>query len=762
MELKLSNLPSELTNNGLFCTWKFQPQRGKVPYDPVTNNLAKSNDKTTFHNYQTILMYVPQYYGFNSQGQVTGGLGLGIFNGFSAIDIDDCIDKETGVVSDMALDIVDFMKSYTEYSPSGTGLRILFKTPTNFDKERYYIKNSNNNLEIYISEQSPRYVTITGNRFNDEYVNINELDITYVLDKYMQRNTKTYKKVPTIKITDIDSRIDKALTNDPLFNDIYHSKADGFDGRGNETDLKFMNMLARILNGDTEAMNIAFMGSPYYHSKDDAHKNKWEVRESYRLETISKAVGNYHQQRLYATETFAFNDTTNATQFAKAYQGRVRWNIENNVWMLWNGEYWEVDMFDRIKQYAEIVIEQMRQQVLNETNLETRKKMTQNINRILNTHGKQAMITEAKHLDGIPITNNMFDHDKDSINTADGIINLKTGDVTPHDPNALHSKYIPYKVDNNPPKLWLKFLSETYLDNPELIDYVQRLIGYTLTGHTTEQSWYVFFGDGSNGKSLLWEIVLKLIGSYGNTATAELLIDNKYAGDKNEQQLARLVGARLVIVEETEQNAKLKESTIKNLTSSYGDVVARVLYGMQFSYRPQFKTIMTTNYKPIIRGMDHGIWRRTKLIPHNIVVPDSKQDRLLGHKLEQELPQILSWAIEGAKKYYESGLNEPKVINDQVSEYKSDMNVIERWIIDNCEQDHEYRETSSNLYKNFLKYVSDNNEPMKIARNAFGTALKRKFESKRVMGAHSFLGVRLRTKSLEEKYNEAEILDEAA
>ena len=161
--------------------------------------------------------------------------------------------------------------------------------------------------------------------------------------------------------------------------------------------------------------------------------------------------------------------------------------------MLWNGEYWEVDMFDRIKQYAEIVIEQMRQQVLNETNLETRKKMTQNINRILNTHGKQAMITEAKHLDGIPITNNMFDHDKDSINTADGIINLKTGDVTPHDPNALHSKYIPYKVDNNPPKLWLKFLSETYLDNPELIDYVQRLIGYTLTGHTTEQSWYVFF-----------------------------------------------------------------------------------------------------------------------------------------------------------------------------------------------------------------------------------------------------------------------------
>ena len=142
------------------------------------------------------------------------------------------------------------------------------------------------------------------------------------------------------------------------------------------------------------------------------------------------------------SESFAFNDSGNARLFVNAFSDKIKYNIDNKVWTIWNGNYWEVDRFGRIKLFAETVIEQMRIQALNETSIEIKKKMNSNINRVLNTHGKDAMIKEAQHLDNIPTSNNMFDIDKYSINTKSGIIDLRTGDIVPPDKNLMHSKYI--------------------------------------------------------------------------------------------------------------------------------------------------------------------------------------------------------------------------------------------------------------------------------------------------------------------------------
>ena len=241
------------------------------------------------------------------------------------------------------------------------------------------------------------------------------------------------------------------------------------------------------------------------------------------------------------------------------------------------------------------------------------------------------------------------------------------------------------------------------------------------------------------------------MGNYGSTTSSDLLVDNRYSGGNAEQRLATLIGARFVMVEETESNDRLKESTIKNLTSDYGEITARFLYGNEFSFKPVFKLIMATNHKPIIRGTDHGIWRRIKIIPHNIIIPDNKQDKMLGGKVKaKELPQILGWAVAGAVEYFKNGLQEPVVISDQVAEYRSDMNIIERWIIDNCEKDPNYSESSAVLYKNFVEYTKENNE-YTLTQNMFSTNLGKKFERARLRNARSFKGIRLRTKDIIEK-----------
>ena len=176
------NIPNELKINGLWCAWRLTA-KGKEPFNVANGYRAKSNDKSTFNTFQKVMENLHEYYAFNDKNECTGGLGLGIFNGFSAFDIDDCRDTATGKLSDMADEIINYCQSYTEISPSGKGVRIIIKTNTPLDKDKYYINNRNIGLEVYISDNTNKYVTITGNILfpND----IKTVDIQYILDKYM-------------------------------------------------------------------------------------------------------------------------------------------------------------------------------------------------------------------------------------------------------------------------------------------------------------------------------------------------------------------------------------------------------------------------------------------------------------------------------------------------------------------------------------------------------------------------------------------------
>lgn len=731
-----NNIPDELKDEGLWCCWRLT-EKGKQPFDPVSGNMARSNDPSTFHTFKTALEHLHNYYSFDEQGNATGGLGLGVFRGFSAIDIDHCIDDD-GVMNDMAKDIVDYCQSYTEISPSGKGIRIIIKTDTELNKETHYVNNRKIGLEIYLSDQTNKYVTITGNVLYSS--KIATIDIRYILEKYMKK--ETYESVMrTEQKTDITFDINN-YTSDSKLQSLWYGVAPGSGANESELDLALVSKISFYLQGDLEKVNEAFMSSPYYTSKDPEHKRKWEVRSDYRNRTLRQSLKTLSTVST-TPDKLTLTDTGNAHRFVQMFGDKIRFNVDNKRWMFWNGKNWQTDVYGNIKNYAEVVIERMRLQAKSENDEDTRKAMLQNVRRALQSSGKVAMIKESEHVEGIPVTNDDFDQNPFLFNTGTGVVDLKTGDIEPHSKDLMLSRYTPYEVKVGTPKRWLEFLGEVFEHDSDMIKYVQRIMGYSMTGSTKEQVMFMLIGDGSNGKSLMLEIMNEALGSYGATSNVEILLEKKSGGGENRGEIARLAGVRHVVTDEAKLGDKLNESAIKTLTSGIGKIVARFLYGNEFEFTPIFKIFMASNYKPTIRGTDHGIWRRIKVVPFKVVIPDEKQDKDLKAKLIREMPQILNWMIEGAIEWQRIGLASPKKIEKETNEYRSEMDVVQRWLEETCMFDSEYRESSSELFKNFSNYVQTNKE-YQLSHTMFGRNLSKKFQKRVYGGTTYYVGLKLK------------------
>ena len=750
--MNFENIPQELKVDGLWCAWKLIPGKGKVPFDVVTGDYARSNDKTTFHGFKRAFGVIHRYYGFNSKNEMTGGLGLGIFNGYSAIDIDNCRDFETGKLNDIAEDVIDFCSSYTEISPSGTGVRIILKTDTVIDKEYFYINNRKNGLEIYISDNTNKFVTITGNTIypND----ITKVNLQYVLDKYMKKKDKPV--VTDIENLKLDQRLKKPLQKDKKLIKLWNTVAPGSGSNESEIDLALCNKLAFYLDGDKEQTNKMFIISPYFMSKDDAHRNKWIDRHDYREMTLDKAVETVTEIKMRGYDENDFNDTGNAYKLIEKFGDNVRFNVDNGRWMLWNDRYWQTDIYNNIKNFAEIIAEDFKQQALIADDNEERKAIYRNVKRILSSSGKSAMLKEAEHIPNVPVSNNDFDTDPDVVNCESGILNLRTGEIVEHDKNKMLSKFTSYSLTEESPKRWLKFLDDIFEGDQEIIDYVHKVAGYSLTGSMREQSMFILIGDGANGKSLFLEIINLVCGSYGATSNVEILIEKRNT-TANLGDVARLNKIRNVVTDETKIGDKLNESAIKTMTSGIGKIVARFLYGNEFEFTPIFKMFMATNHKPTIRGTDHGIWRRLKVIPFNRVFEEHEQNKNLVNELKEELDAIFTWVVKGAKRWYEEGLQEPEKLKNAIREYRTEMDLIQRWIDEACDVGENLRETSKDLFDNFSNYTTINKE-YQMSQTLFGRNMSKKFKKRRLGGAMYYEGIRLKQDSIywlsKEEYDE--------
>ena len=287
--------------------------------------------------------------------------------------------------------------------------------------------------------------------------------------------------------------------------------------------------------------------------------------------------------------------------------------------------------------------------------------------------------------------------------------------------------------------LWLAFLEKIFGGNAEIIGYLQRAVGYSLTGDTREQCLHLLHGSGSNGKSTFLEVLQALMGDYGVQADFATFVEKKGDGPRND--VARLAGTRMVRSSEIGEGKRLNESLVKSLTGQ-DTIAARFLYSEAFEFRPTFKLWLAANHKPVIRGTDHAIWRRVRLIPFTVTISESEKDETLKDRLIAELPGILRWAVEGCHLWLERGLHPPDAVTVATTAYKNESDILGTFLEECCEIGSGLEVSATELYTAYKRWAHENGE-FELSQTAFGRRIEERGFDVRKNGVKYRRGLRL-------------------
>lgn len=271
-----------------------------------------------------------------------------------------------------------------------------------------------------------------------------------------------------------------------------------------------------------------------------------------------------------------------------------------------------------------------------------------------------------------------FDKDQWLFNCDNGTLDLRNGEFRAHQQEDMITNISPVQYD---PKsdcpLWQEFLATVLAGNQELIAFLQRAAGYSLTGSTAQHCFFMLYGNGRNGKSTFLEVLQHVLGTYGQSTSMEIFLAKNQEGIPND--LAALCNARFVTGVETEDGRRLAEAKVKQITG--GDTIAaRFLHKEFFQFQPQFKIWIGTNHRPVIRGTDEGIWRRIRLVPFTVYIPDGKVDEKLKDKLLSEASGVLNWMLAGLAEYRLGGLMEPEAVIAATDDYRKAEDWLQRFL----------------------------------------------------------------------------------
>lgn len=380
---------------------------------------------------------------------------------------------------------------------------------------------------------------------------------------------------------------------------------------------------------------------------------------------------------------YAHTDMGNAERFVNQHKQNIRYCPVTRAWYIWDGARWEEDRKNIVYHLARLTVRSIPKEADNYPDDDARRQEV--LKWAYKSESKErvrAIVELAKSDQSIVVKPDDFDKNHWLFNVSNGTLNLLTGQLQPHNREDLISKISMVEYDPLAEcPLWLQFMDDIFRGNPYLIGYIQKIFGYCLTGSTKEQDFFILYGNGANGKSTLIKIMMALLGSdYAKqtAANAFLVKQNETAGE----EIAVLMGARMVVTSEVEDGKKLAEALIKQLT---GDTTirARRLYQDSVEFWITFKILMVVNNKPRISGTDYGMWRRSKLIPFTVTIPEEKQDLDLGDKLIKELPGILNWVLQGCLEWQKKGLKPPEEVDAATLGYRIESDAIGTFL-DEC------------------------------------------------------------------------------
>ncbi len=413
-------------------------------------------------------------------------------------------------------------------------------------------------------------------------------------------------------------------------------------------------------------------------------------------------------------------DVASAQTFARLHAGLLKYDHSCGAWYEFDGVRWARDDLGRITQHALAVVRELltdaSQTMLcaaRETNQQRQKQLQQEAIELDATASQlqrkprlDAMIALASSDPRLATRRAMFDSNDMAFGVRNGVVELSQTPVAHRAgaPRDLITRQAGCAFDGMALcPTWDDFLTRVQPD-PEVRHWLQRFVGYCLTGLTKEQLFVVFHGLGANGKSVFAETVRKLLGSYAVSSDFSTFTAKDKASDAIRNDLARLDKVRLVVASEGPEGARLDEDLVKKITGG-DEITARFLHKEFFSFRPRFKLLLVTNHRPSISGTDHGIWRRVVLVPWTVTIPREEQDRRLAERLETELPGILNWALAGLDEYLALGLELPRAIVDANAQYRQDSDIVGLWIEDACLLDPAGRAKTGDLYQSYAAWA---------------------------------------------------------
>ena len=427
----------------------------------------------------------------------------------------------------------------------------------------------------------------------------------------------------------------------------------------------------------------------------------------------------------------AFSDDALALSFTERYGDRLRYVATWGKWLEYDGTRWTPDATVQVFDLARAIC---------------REKAT-----ICNKEGEAKKLASAVTVAAVErlarsdrqhaATAGQWDADPWALNTPDGTVNLVTGDLGKHDRNDHLTKITAIGPSGGCP-LWLEFLRRITDGDDDLIAFMKRMIGYSLTGSTREHALFFGYGTGANGKSVFLNTIAGIMGDYQTTASTDTFTISH--ADRHPTDLANLRGARLVTATETEEGQRWAESRIKALTG--GDPIsARFMRQDFFTFTPTFKLMICGNHRPSLRNVDEAIRRRLFLIPFDVTIPPDERDDTLPERLRAEWAGILEWAIDGCLDWQEHGLAAPERVRAATDEYLTTEDAFATWIEETVDRSSGAHETTADLYQSWKTWADKAGEFVGSQKRFSQTLRDRGFEPKRQAGTGraGFVGVRL-------------------
>ena len=415
----------------------------------------------------------------------------------------------------------------------------------------------------------------------------------------------------------------------------------------------------------------------------------------------------------------SLSDLGNAGRFFDQNINQVLYVSEARAWYVYTGKVWRRDLTKATQKRAARIAESIHEEVAGARDEAERLTIARWAHRSESRASIENLLVLSQAM--LSVASEELDSPKGSgwlLNCGNGTLDLRTGTLRPHDPRQRLTKLV--DVDYDPkaecPR-WERFLEEIFLGNEDLIHFVWKALGYSLTGDCSEQCFFLLHGHGQNGKSVFLSILQRVLSDYASQTTGETWVAHRQEGVRND--IAALKGARLVSSPELPQR-RINEELLKQVTGS-DTLTSRFLYGEYFSFVPELKLWMACNELPAL-STSYGIWRRVNLIPFNYTV--EHPDPHLGDALDQERAGILSWMVRGCFEWQANRLHAPGAVADATASYRNDSDILGLFLSECCILDREVTAGATTLYQLYREWAEEQGETGTMTQNKFGRDLR--------------------------------------